>query len=178
LVVEGRGELYAAPLLLRRWLQDRGEYRDVLGKPVPCHGRDKAMMPNGIERFAATAAARPGCRGLLIILDAETDAVCHKGPELLARARAVTVVRVEICLAEPKYEAWLVASAETLELPALEFDPDRDPVAAIRAALPVKYVKPTWQPRLSSRVDLTLAMSRSPSLARTVAKLDAMVRAL
>jgi hypothetical protein len=72
-----------------------------------------------------------------------------------------------VCLADPKFEAWIVASAETMELAALTFQPNRDPVAHVKAALhPDKYVKPTWQPRLTKRINVDLAMSRSPSFVR------------
>lgn len=175
LVVEGRGDLYALPVLLRRWLQRRGDWRDVIGKPVPCHGRDKALAPSGVEGYVATAASRPGCIGVVVVLDAETDPACRLGPNLRARAMGITSKRVAVCLAENKYEAWLIASAETLSIEGLVYDPARDPESLLRAALPVKYVKPTWQPRLSERVDFNVACSRSPSFARMLAKFDELV---
>lgn len=65
-----------------------------------------------------------------------------------------------------------MASAETV-LPGLRYEPIRDPERAIRAALlPAKYVKPTWQPRLTERIDLDLARGRSPSLDRFLRKVD------
>jgi hypothetical protein len=175
LVVEGRGEEYALPVLLRKRLAESSDWRDLLGKPVPCHGRDKALTERGIEGYVATAAARPGCEGVLVVLDAEEDAACVLGPALFARASDVAGRPVSICLAEPKFEAWLVASAETLELQGLGFRRDRDPVGLIRDALPVKYVKPTWQPRLASRVDFAMAVPRDPSLSRMLRKFEELV---
>lgn len=65
-VVEGAGELESVRILFGRWRQERhDDYRDLLGKPVPCHGRDKALMPDGIEGRVATAAARPDAWQLL-----------------------------------------------------------------------------------------------------------------
>lgn len=171
LVVEGRGEEYALPVLLRKRLQESAEWRDLLGKPVPCHGRDKALKPRGIEGYVATAAGRPGCCAVLVVLDAEGDPACILGPDLQTRAAEVTGKPVAVCLAEPKFEAWLLASAETLAIPELQFRRDRDPVTLIRESLDVKYVKPTWQPRLASRVDFAIALPRDSSLARLAAKL-------
>jgi len=176
LVVEGRGDQYAVPSLLRRWLYECEIWQDVLGSPVPCHGRDKALAPNGIEGYVATAAGRPGCLAVVVVLDTEGDSACELGPDLLARASGVTGKPVVVCLAEPKYEAWLVASAETMKLDDLSFDDRRDPEGLIREALrPAKYVKPTWQPRLTERINFELAMPRSPSLRRLLAKLDELV---
>jgi hypothetical protein len=175
LVVEGRGENESAPQLLRTHLYSREEYRDILSSPVVCHGRGKALRHSGIEGFVATAAGRPGCRAVLVILDADEDAACELGPEILARAQAVTAKPVVVCLAEPTYEEWLLASAETLELDGLTFVASRNPESLIRSALPVKYVKPTWQPRLTARMDIALAASRSPSLSRLLARLESLV---
>ena len=88
LVVEGPGDFQAVPVLLRSWLGTSGDYRDILGRPVSCNGRDKALMPNGIEGKVASAVARPGCRGVLVVLDGDYDPVCTRGPDLLARAQS------------------------------------------------------------------------------------------
>jgi hypothetical protein len=175
LVVEGPGDAAAVPLLLRRWLhEEKGEYRDILGKSIPLKSRDKALSPNGIEGYVATAASRPGCRAVLVLIDGEGDAVCELGPRLLERARSVTTVPVVVVLADPKYEAWLVASAETMDIDGLDPDSERDPGGQIADKLAVKYVKPVWQPRLTARLTFALARSRSQSLSRLFEKLDEM----
>jgi hypothetical protein len=165
LVVEGRGDHGAAPVLLRRWLHERGIFGDILGKPIPCHGKGNATSPNGIEGFVATAAARPGCRGVLVVLDADDDLVCRLGPELLTRASSVIGKPVVICLAENDFEDWLYASIETLELGGhLQYEDGRRGAAAIAEQLrPRKYVKPTSQPRLTAKL-----VPRLPTFARSV----------
>ncbi len=174
LVVEGRGAVPAVPLLLRRWLHLRDDYREVLGKPAPCHGRDKALKYGGLEGFVATAAVRPGCAGVLVLLDGEGDCVAKLGPNLLERDRESSQGKpVTVALADPMFEAWLVASAESLGLEGLEYRPERNPVALIEESLrPSKYSKPVWQPRLVHRVDIPLAHSRSISLTRYLARFD------
>jgi hypothetical protein len=176
LVVEGRGDAYAVPALFRQWLYRQGQWADVVGKPVPCHGRDKALAADGLEGYVTTAAGRPGCVGVVVVLDSETDPACELGPQLLSRTKEITAKPVAVCLAEPKYEAWLVASAETMELQGLVYAPNRDPETLIKRALrPSKYVKPTWQPRLTDRLDFDLAVDRAPSLRRLLSKLDELV---
>ena len=81
-----------------------------------------------------------------------------------------------ICVADEKYEDWLVASAESLEVSGLSYTPARDAVGMLKEALHLsKYVKPSWQPRLTNSLDLDLASSRSRSLARFVAKFDQLI---
>ena len=179
LVVEGRGEVEAVPLLIRRWLQEeRNDFRDLLGKPVSCNGRDRALMPNGVEGKVATAAARPGCAAVLVVLDSEGDAVCPLGPNLLNRATAGAMGKpVELNLADSKYESWLVASAETMDLSGLAFSTDQDPTRLLKDALqPTKYVKPRWQPRLTARMDFSRALGRSSSLSRLMRIVDSLIQ--
>jgi len=106
------------------------------------------------------------------VLESEEQAACSLGPDLLARATRVTGKLVRVALAVPKFEAWLVASSETLQLADLAFDEGRDPVVVIKERLPSKYIKPIWQPRLTNRMDLPLACGRSASLRRTLARFD------
>lgn len=176
LVVEGAGDRNALPILLRSHLQNCGEYRDILGKPVPLHGRDKAIVPNGIEGYVATAGSRPGCLGVLVVLDGEGDCVAERGPQLADRARSVVGIPVNVALADHDFEDWIYASAETLSLPDLVFEPDRRGVTVIKAALrPSAYTKPVWQPRLTSRMDAQLAAGRSDSLRRMLQRFDELV---
>jgi len=147
LVVEGAGDRSALPVILRAHLQAHGEYRDVLGKPVPLHGRAKAIVPNGIEGYTAVAGTRPGCVAVLIVLDGEGDCVSERGPQLLSRARSVGVP-VRVALADKAFEDWLYASAETLGFDGLSYDPARSGGAAIKDAIrPSTYTKPVWQRR-------------------------------
>jgi len=179
LVVEGAGEREALPLLLRNWLRRRGNFRDILGSPVLCHGRSKALQVGGIEEKVAIATARPGCRAVLVVLDSEGDPVCQRGPEILVRSRTSGRGKpIAVALADRQYEAWLMASAETLGLEGLAYSSTRDPVSVLVEALrPRKYVKPTWQPSLTQRIDFDLAIPRSPSLRRLLGRFDDLVRA-
>lgn len=169
LVVEGAGDLGAVPVVLRMHLQQQGEYRDILGKPVPLHGKGNA---SAIQGYVATAGYRPGCVGVLVVLDCDDDCPAELGPALLAEAAPAVGVPVLVALADRDFEDWLYASAETLDL-GLEYEATSRGKGAIEGSLkPRKYVKPTWQPRLAHRLDLALAASRSASLARMLHRFD------
>jgi hypothetical protein len=178
LIAEGQGDAISLPLLLRRWLVRGGDYRDMLGKPAICNGRDRATVTDGVERYVAAVTARPGCRSVLLVLDTEGDSACDLGPKLLARVQSTTRLPVAIALAERNWEDWLYASIETLEIgPDLQYDVGSHGIAVIKQALkPAKYVKPTWQPRLTAKMDIELAISRSPSLGRMLEKFDELVQ--
>jgi hypothetical protein len=174
LVVEGPGDANSLPILLRKWLALREDYRDLLGKPIPCNGRENATVLNGIEGYTATAASRPGCKAVLVVLDAEKDCAAHMGPTLLSRAIEVCPVPVILCLAEHHWEDWLYASAETLEIDGFTYEEGKRKALSL-ALRPTKYVKPTWQPRLTARMNVELAISRSKSLARMLKKFDSLI---
>jgi hypothetical protein len=174
LVVEGPGDAKSLPVLLRNWMGVRDDYRDVLGKPVSCNGRDKAIVPLGIEGYIAVATARPGCCAVLVVLDGESDPVCEIGPQLSARAKKATQLPISVCLADRCWEDWLYASIETLEIaPDLRYSAENRGAGFIKNSLrPAKYVKPTWQPRLTARMDIPRAKSRNPSLSRMLERFD------
>lgn len=179
LVVEGRGDAAAVPVLLRMYLSRRQDYAE-LGKPVAVHGKSNLMKSDGVEGYVAVAANRPGCRAVLVVLDCDRDCPASLGPELLQRAQEATRLPVAIALADRDFEDWLYASAETLELESLErYSPAVRGLTAIKQALrPRSYVKPTWQPRLAAKMDLELAVSRDRSLARLFERADGLVKYL
>ena len=120
----------------------------------------------------SAAASRPGCVGVLVVLDGDGDPVCNLGPELLTRAQAVTGKPVRVAVADKCFESWIVSSAETLEL-GLTYPFQGGSSALIAEALrPAKYVKPVRQPRLVHRMDLDLATVRNASLRRMFERFD------
>lgn len=178
-VVEGIGDRGAVPLLLRQHLNGRGEYRDLLGKPIPFNGKGRATVEGGIERYVETAGLRPGCRGVLVVLDADKESACVEGPTLRDRAQDVVAVPVVVALAERDYEDWIYASVETLDLGDVEWAPGANGGDELKRLMsPKTYIKPTWQPRFTGRMDLALASSRSTSLARLLERFDALCDAI
>lgn len=171
IVVEGDGDERAVPLLLRR-LMDLHQRWIELSRPVNPHGRGNLLKGGELERFVSLAARRPGCGAVLVVCDAEDDAICESGPEILNRVRnAVPDIPVGVCLAGRQFENWILASHETT-LPQVPVDADDleavVPTPYIRAHLgqSQSYVKPVYQPRLTNAIDFDLARARSPSFDR------------
>ena len=114
-VVEGRGETAAVPLLLRR----------IAGAAMPGlhvrvnvlrRGRQQVVKRPHFENSIDLAARRVGPTGLiLVLLDADTDCPAELGPQLIRRAaKARPDRRTRVVLAKAEYEAWFLAAAESL----------------------------------------------------------------
>ncbi|MDE0004740.1 MAG: DUF4276 family protein [Rhodospirillaceae bacterium] len=116
-VVEGRGEIAAFPLLLRRLLAE--EYRRfdlTIDHPLAANGWHNLLRAGGIERFLERAALRANAAGIIVLLDLdEADCAADLARELAARARGRGLhLPVAIVVAVQAYEAWFLASIETI----------------------------------------------------------------
>jgi hypothetical protein len=179
LVVEGHGEHYAAPILVRRIAASIGITDvtcTVLRQP-----RSMILKPGELERAVVLLGNKVGeGGGILVLIDADDDAACELGPELLRRARTARSDRpIGVVLAVREYEAWLLMSASSLRgkrgLPVdLEAPPMpeaiRDAKGWLDQRMPRGYSPTADQPALTGLFDLELARS-SPSFDKLVREL-------
>lgn len=117
-IVEGDGEVSALPILLRRlneWLTP-----EIYVEPLPPIRVHRDRFLNRDEEFsrhlllAAAKCGKEGC--ILILLDADDFCPFKSGPEIFARAQSVVPHRkVSVVLANREYEAWFIASADSLD---------------------------------------------------------------
>jgi hypothetical protein len=113
-IVEGHGEVGAFPLLLRRLQEAAAIYAFGVSHPIR-RKRSELVVEAKLRTAVQLAKATPDCMGILVLLDADNDAVCAKGPELLKWARSEAApVPCEVVLANREYEAWFLASMESL----------------------------------------------------------------
>ena len=115
-IVEGRGELSAVPLLIRRVAAEVSPLAHVSVLAPIRVDRNKVTGPNELERTVRAAARRSGPDGrILILLDADRDCPAQLGPELLRRARAARGDRhIRVVIPNSEFESWFLASAESL----------------------------------------------------------------
>ena len=113
-IVEGHGEMEAVPALLRRLLAE-GQVTGVqVGKPIK-RPRNQLVREEPLARIVRFALLRPECGAVLIILDGDTDCPKTLGPVLQRWAEAAAgEVPCAVVLAHREYEAWFLASIETL----------------------------------------------------------------
>ncbi|NNB92789.1 DUF4276 family protein [Corallococcus exiguus] len=168
LIVEGHGEVFAAPILVRRltqWLAPEVHPEVLLPHRIP---RGQLVKEDDLRRAIELTARKVGDEGrILVLLDADKDLPCALGPQLLTWARAQRANRIiSVVVAQCEYEAWFLAAAESLRgqrgLPAnLGAPPQpehiRDAKGWIGNQMPSGYRETIDQPALTSVFDLEAA---------------------
>ena len=112
-IVEGRGEVDAVPVLIRR-IAAIAAPGAVLQVPRPIRViRSRFLKENELERYVDLAARQAGPDGrVLIILDADDDCPPARASEILLRATSARRDRpIQVVLARREYEAWFLAAA-------------------------------------------------------------------
>ena len=114
-VVEGDGETRAFPLLLRRLLHEKYKrFNLAAGQAVTARGRSKLLTD--FEKFIRYAEGKPGCGAILVLLDADEDCPIELATRLSIKCNLFGVVMpVAIVCAKREYEAWFLASLETIK---------------------------------------------------------------
>jgi hypothetical protein len=137
-IVEGEGEEQALPVLVRRIVSeiDASLYVHVFTAFV--RSRPRLVKQHELARDVDLAARRLTAPGaILVVLDADDDCPATLGPRLLGWARAArNDIPVAVTVANREYEAWFMASAESLRGHrglAANLSPPADP-EAIRGA--------------------------------------------
>ncbi|HYO13217.1 MAG TPA: DUF4276 family protein [Thermoanaerobaculia bacterium] len=188
-IIEGHGEDGSIRTLLQRiWteLLD-GEYVEVL-KPIRVN-RYKVVQSEELGRVVNLAAAKlreatsddPSM--ILILIDAENDAPCVLGPDLLRRAREHRGdVDISCVLANVQYETWFVAAAPSLgdhlDLSGDTKLPESPEAARLGKAWikkrirGIKYSETVDQPSMTKAMDLSLCRSKSPSFDKLCRELE------
>lgn len=171
-IVEGHGECDAVPILVRRIAQkiDPGFVPKVF--PPLRIPASRLMKEGEMERSIELAARKlQGQGGILVVLDCDWDSGCpaRDGPVLLKRAvNARRDLPISVILAKKEFEAWFLASAESLRgkqgLPDnLESPPYPEDIRGAKEwlsdkmALGQSYAETTDQPAFAAMFDMALA---------------------
>ena len=190
-IVEGYGEVGCLRILLQRIsLELFGvEYVNVL-TPIR-QPRQKLTKDEHLQKAVRLAlgklahADQPSRRSLvLLLLDADEDCPAELAPALLRSAQAVhTSAEISCVLAKVEYETWFVAAADSLreylELPPsapLPTSPEetRKGKGWIQQYFRgTRYSETQDQPALTSKMDLSLCRSQSPSFDKLCRELEA-----
>ena len=115
-IVEDHGEVDAVPILLRR-IAKRVTPRVGVQLPPPIRvKRNQVLRADELERAVELAARQTGEDGcILILLDADDDCPAEIAPEVLLRAIEARGDRdIRVVLAKAEYEAWFLASADSI----------------------------------------------------------------
>ncbi|HYS04432.1 MAG TPA: DUF4276 family protein [Candidatus Dormibacteraeota bacterium] len=187
-IVEGDGEMEAVPALLRRLLAEGAVTGVQVGKPIK-RPRNQLVREEVLTRMVRFALLRPECGAVLIILDGNSDCPKTLGPVLQGWAEAAAGrVPCAVVLAHREYEAWFLASLESLRgirgiRREAEAHPDpeepRDAKGELEICMePSRAYHPTVdQPALTALFDMAQAYSRSRSFRRMVRAVELLLRA-
>ncbi|MBM4050410.1 MAG: DUF4276 family protein [Planctomycetes bacterium] len=171
-IVEGHGEVRAAPILVHRIASEWDPTQTVIVKPVVRSPSSWLKKPGALESEVENVVRRlGGMGGVLVLLDCDWHAGCPKfdGPPWLKRAReARRDVPISVVFAYREFEAWFIAAAESIRgycgLP-LDLVPDPRPEAIRNAKgwltrhMPRNrpYAETTDQPALTRAFDMHAA---------------------
>ena len=113
-IVEGQGDVAATPVLLRRLGEIAETWNVQIARP---HRRRRNQLARkaDLQNAVRVALLTPDCAGILILFDADDDCPRERGPELDVWAReAAGPVPCAVVMANREYEAWFLASIESL----------------------------------------------------------------
>ena len=113
-IVEGHGDVEAFPILLRRLLGRAEVWSVDVGRPIRRH-RDRLATKDGVMKAVELARRQSDCRAILVLFDGDDDCPAELGPDVQSWASAAARdVPCEVCIAHREYEAWFLATADSL----------------------------------------------------------------
>jgi hypothetical protein len=178
-IVEGHGEVEAAPVLLRRLLAVAQCHVIGVGRPIR-RTQSQLRSMEGIQAGVRLARLQPECAAVVILFDGEDD--CPQ--ELAAQVRAWALEAAadtpcDVVVAYREYETWFLAALESLrgkygiaKDAAAPANPEsrRDAKGALEEFMPADraYSETGDQPAMSAVFDMGLAHRRNRSFRKLV----------
>lgn len=115
-IVEGPGDVAAIPELLRRlqFEYGLGGHEVTIARPIKWK-RSCFNSEDHVQRAVRLAKAEPGCSGILIIFDSDDDCPkTHAARVTEWSRREAGATPCEVVMAHREYEAWFLATLESL----------------------------------------------------------------
>lgn len=178
-LVEGHGEVEAAPLLLRRLLAEAHCHVIDVGRPIR-RTQSQLRSKEGIQAGVRLALLQPDCAAVVILFDGEDDCPKELGAQVRAWAGAVAAGKpCHVVVAYRECETWFLAALESLRGQygirndaAAPANPEsrRDAKAALEELMPADraYSETGDQPAMSAAFDMGLAHRRNRSFRKLV----------
>jgi hypothetical protein len=178
-IVEGHGEVEAAPVLLRRLLAQADCQNVGVGRPIR-RTQSQLRSKEGIQAGVRLALLQPDCAAVLILFDGEDDCPKELATQVRAWARAAAAgTPCDVVVAYREYETWFLAALESLRgkygiamdaaAPASP-ESKRDAKGALEEYMPDDraYSETGDQPAMSEVFDMGLAHRRNCSFRKLV----------
>ena len=178
-IVEGHGEVEAAPVLLRRLLAEAACQHVGVGRPIR-RTQSQLRSKEGIQAGVRLALLQPECAAVVILFDGEDDCPKELAAQVRAWARAVAAGKpCDVVVAYREYETWFLAALESLrgqygiaKDAATPANPEskRDAKSALEEYMPPNraYSETGDQPAMSAVFDMGQAHRRNRSFRKLV----------
>lgn len=112
-IVEGHGEVDAAPVLLRRLSNEAEQYQLKVLSGIRA-SRTQLANSQGLAKALQTAQ-RSGCDAILVLIDADDDCPAVLAPKITEWAEEASAgIPCVTVMAHREFEAWFLASIEPL----------------------------------------------------------------
>jgi hypothetical protein len=188
-IVEGHGEVEAFPVLLRRFRDLAQVYPLDVNPPIRRNCTDFFVEEK--VRKAVRLALKQSCDCILLLVDGDRDNDCPAihGPLILAWAQAEAGTKpCAVVLAYREYEAWFLASIESLRgqrgirhdaepHPAPEVPRDAKGELETKMETGASYQETADQPALSAMFDMQSAYQKCRSFRHLVTVFGELVAA-
>lgn len=178
-MVEGHGEVAAAPVLLRRLLAEAQCQGIGIGRPIR-RTQSQLRSKEGIQAGVRLALLQPECAAVVILFDGEDDCPKELATQVRAWAREAAAGKpCDVVIAFREYETWFLAALESLRgqygIPKNATAPanpesKRDAKGALEEFMPADraYSETGDQPAMSAVFDMGLAHRRNRSFRKLV----------
>ena len=178
-MVEGHGEVAAAPVLLRRLLAEAQCHGIGIGRPIR-RTQSQLRSKEGIQAGVRLALLQPDCAAVVILFDGEDDCPKELAATVRAWAREAAAGKpCDVVIACREYETWFLAALESLRgqygIPTNATAPvnpesKRDAKGALEEFMPADraYSETGDQPAMSAVFDMGLAHRRNRSFRKLV----------
>lgn len=187
-VVEGHGEVAAVAVLLRRLIDEAHSWEVDVGRPIR-RSRSEFSTENGVAHAVGLARTRPSCGGILLLFDSDDDCPAEMGPRVQGWANnASGATPCAVCMAHREYEAWFLATADTLrEHKAMKADAEPHPSpesprgakGELERRMAVDdYKESMHQAAFSATMSLAAAFQRSRSFRKLVTSFGALMASM
>lgn len=183
-IVEGAGDFYAIPVLLRRICYEmQCGLGAVIATPMKVP-RSQMVKEECFKHYVRIANSQPGCKLILLFMDADDD--CAKAVSEKLRfwiGEEALCVKCEIIVIPREYECWLIAALESLrgmrgisEKAISHTCPERvrNPKIILTKLMEgsAAYHESADQAALTDRLDLDVVRQKCKSFRRLVAKIE------
>lgn len=188
-VVEGRGEEEALPVLLRRLRDEARAWAVEISRPIR-QNRSVLTSEPGVTKAVQLARHQQACEAILIVFDGDQDCPAELGPKVREWAVAAAGgVPCEVVLPHREYEAWFLATIESLRThdlirndaaPHPFPEQPRGAKAALRERMAGRrqYLETSHQARLSASLSLGDAYRGSRSFKKLTTSFGALLKAM